>query len=90
MRSPLIKTLSEQERKDLLLGYFPRFIWRAVLFYDHAPVMELLMDATEAKTKLPLFGLVMYSKAFSTNLLLSVSDESARNYLQKQGLLEFF
>jgi hypothetical protein len=89
LHSPIIKTLPQQKRNELLLGFFPRFIWRTTLLFDGTPVMELLFDATEAKTRLPLFEIISYIPSFSRKMSELLNADSANDYLLKEGLLDF-
>jgi len=60
--------VSKNIQKKILTGSFPRFIWRCRLIYNKIPVLEVLGDATEAKTQFPFFCSFCYTKKYKSVL----------------------
>lgn len=56
----LFEYLPKPLQKKILSGYFPRFIWRCRLMMVGLPLIEILGDATEAKTQFPFFCVFCY------------------------------
>ena len=74
---------------QILLGYLPRFLWRIVLYYSNAPIMELWADATEAQTNSPLINVIFYQSPFR-EYFKSIMNESCKEDLSSPGLYNFF
>ncbi len=87
--SGLYNQMGSQIRRDLLLGFFPRFIWRSILKYDDLPTMEILCDATEAKTEQPLVRVHFFAPPLMTRIK-SIPKSICSEYLVDDHFREAF
>lgn len=82
----LFQDLSDDIQKKILLGFFPKYIWRCRLIYDNICILELFGDATESQSQVPYFLLFSYATPLSRNLGDILKPVNCKEYLTKEEI----
>ena len=80
--------LPNGSKERLLLGYFPKYIWRCILKYKDSSLIEILGDATEAQTQFPFFLLFSQRKSILKALNSLFSKKNMTEWLEI--VIEFY
>ncbi len=89
LKNSYIVPIPDHIRLDIQKIFFPRFIWQCTFFVNDNPYMEILADATEAKTNFPFFYLFFYDDEFRDAFIDSILHPEMINFLN-QSQLHFF
>ncbi|MBL1179256.1 hypothetical protein [Pantanalinema sp. GBBB05] len=85
--------LNEEQRQEILLKSFPRFLWRATAFHNNDKVLDLLFDATDIVKGQFFICAIEYSKEISDVFRETAKEASlARTFQTTPGgkILEWF